>query len=293
MEETGAVAPEAIEPSFDGTVTSSDGTTIGYSCVGQGNGLVLVHGAGQTAESFRTLATELASRFTVFVPDRRGRGRSPSYGDFQGLRTEVADLEALLDATGARYVFGLSSGAVVAIETALVRPDVAKLALYEPPLNHDRIRHDAWAPRYERELAAGRPGSALVACLKGTSDRTAFRLVPGFLLAKVLDLAVRRTAARPVPPGTFSPSELIPTIHYDVQTVTGAAGPLDRFAALSCQVLLLGGSKSARNLMATLDDLHRVLPGAGRITIHGVGHTAADNAKQPDRVAAELLRFFG
>lgn len=285
--------PGDVEPSSDGTVTSSDGTTVGYFQMGRGDGLVLVHGAGQTAESFRTLATDLSSRFTVFVPDRRGRGRSPAYGDFQGIRTEVADLEALLDTTGARYVFGLSSGAVVAIETALVRPDVAKLALYEPPLNHDGITHDAWATRYERELAAGRLGGALVACLKGTSDRSAFRLVPGFLLAKVLDVAVRRTAARPVPPGTFSPRELVPTIHYDIQTVTGAGGPLGRFAVLSCQLLLLGGSKSARQLTATLDDLYRVLPCASRITIRGVGHTAADNAKQPDRVAAELLRFFG
>ena len=205
----------------------------------------------------------------------------------------MADLEALLDATGARYVFGLSSGAVVAVETALARPDVAKLALYEPPLTHDGIRHGSWAPRYQRELAAGRPGTALVACLKGTSGRTAFRLVPGFLLAKALDLAVRRTADRPVAPGTLSPRELIPTIHYDIQTVSGAAGPLERFATLGCQILLLGGSKSARNLTATLNDLHRVLPGATRVTIRGVGHTAADNAKQPDRVAAELLRFFG
>jgi pimeloyl-ACP methyl ester carboxylesterase len=207
------------------------GTTVGYYQIGQGDGVVLVHGAGQTAESFRTLATDLSSRFTVFVPDRRGRGRSPSYGDFEGLRTEVADLEALLNATGVRYVFGLSSGAVMAIETALVRPDVAKLALSEPPLNHDGIKHDTWAPRFERELAAGCLGSALVACLKGASDRTVFRLVPGFLLAKVLDLAIRRTADRPV--GTFSPRELVPTIHYDVQTVIGATGSLDRSAALS------------------------------------------------------------
>jgi hypothetical protein len=33
------------------------------------------------------------------------------------------------------------------------------------------------------------------------------------------------------------------------------AGPLDRFAGLSCDVLLLGGSKSARNLTGALDGL--------------------------------------
>lgn len=120
-------------PGTTGTVTSGDGTTIGYYRQGDGQGLVLLHGAGQTAESFRTLATELSSHFTVYVPDRRGRGMSPSYGSYEGLSTEVADLEALLDATGAPFVFGLSSGAVVAIETALVRLDITELALYEPP----------------------------------------------------------------------------------------------------------------------------------------------------------------
>ena len=94
------------------SLTSRDGTSIGYFRVGSGPGLVLLHGAGQTAESFRTLATDLAPSFTVYVPDRRGRGMSRTYGDFQGLRTETDDLAALLDASGARYVFGLSSGAV-------------------------------------------------------------------------------------------------------------------------------------------------------------------------------------
>ena len=60
--------PGDVEPSADGTVTSSDGTTLGYYQIGQGEGVVLVHGAGQTAESFRTLATDLSSRFTVSFP---------------------------------------------------------------------------------------------------------------------------------------------------------------------------------------------------------------------------------
>ena len=55
---------------------------------------------------------------------------SRSYGGFQGLRTETEDLAALHDASGAHYVFGLSAGAVIAIETALHRQDITKLALY-------------------------------------------------------------------------------------------------------------------------------------------------------------------
>lgn len=277
----------------ESSVTSRDGTSIGYYRIRTGPGLILVHGAGQTAESFRTLATDLSQDFTVYVPDRRGRGMSPTYGDFHGLRSEIEDLAALLDATGARNVFGLSAGAVIAIETARSRTDIRKLALYEPPLSFNGVVHGSWAPRYERQLAAGKPGSALVAVLKGTRDRTAFRLVPGFLLGPALDFIIQRTAERPVPPGTFSPRDIIPTLHYDRQTVADADGPLDRFAGLRCQVLLLSGSRSARNLIASVDGLRGVLQNAERVTLRGAGHTAADNGKEPRRVAAELRRFFG
>jgi len=87
------------------------------------------------------------------------------------------------------------------------------------------VVHAAWAPRYERELKAGKLGSALVTVMKATADRTAFRYVPRFLLAAPLNLVIRKTANRPVPPGTVSPRDLIPTVHYDVQTVMDAAGP--------------------------------------------------------------------
>ncbi len=161
-------------PSSTGTVTSKDGTTTGYYRFGQGPGLILVHGAGQSSENFRTLACDLSDAFTVYVPDRRGRGMSPSYGEFHGLRTEIEDLSALLHASGAHYVFGLSAGAVIAIEAARILPEITKLALYEPPLSFDGVVHAEWVPRYEREMEAGNLGGALVTVLKATGDRTTF-----------------------------------------------------------------------------------------------------------------------
>jgi pimeloyl-ACP methyl ester carboxylesterase len=59
-----------------GSVTSADGTRIGYRQVGRGPGLVLVHGGGQAAQNLMQLAWSLSDEFTVCVPDRRGRGSS-------------------------------------------------------------------------------------------------------------------------------------------------------------------------------------------------------------------------
>ena len=275
-------------------VRSADGTVIGYQRVGSGPAVVLLHGAGQSSGNLTRLARALSGAFTVYVPDRRGRGRSGPYGEFRGLSTEIEDLCALLDASGASRVFGLSSGAVVAIEAALVRPDIGRLALYEPPLSFDGVVHGEWAPRYERQLNAGKSGAALVTVLKATADRTSLiRWIPRRPLAAALDFAIRRTASRPAPAGVMSPRELVSTVHYDAQTVNAAAGALERFGALSCEVLLLGGSRSARNLTASLDGLTSVLPGARRVVLPGTGHTAPDNSRQPDRVAAVLRDFFG
>jgi hypothetical protein len=83
--------------------------------------------------------------------------------------------------------------------------------------------------------------------------------------------------------------DLIPAMHYDARTVLDAAGPLDRFAGLS---LLLGGSRSARDLTAALDGVTAAIPLARRVTLPGVGHTAADNSGKPELVAAELRAFF-
>jgi pimeloyl-ACP methyl ester carboxylesterase len=289
-EETGSGDPQPVL----GEVRSADGTIIGYQRVGTGPAVVLLHGAGQSSGNLMRLADALSGAFTVFVPDRRGRGRSGPYGEFHGLSTEIDDLSALLDASGATRVFGLSSGAVIAIEAALVRPDITKLALYEPPLTFDGVVHGEWAPSYEQQLTAGKPGAALVTVLKATADRTSMiRWIPGRPLGAILDFAVKRTADRPARDGVMSPRELVPTVRYDAQTVNGAAGPLERFSVLSCEVLLLGGSRSARNLTASLDGLSRVLPGARRVVLRGAGHTAPDNSRHPDRVSAVLRDFFG
>jgi pimeloyl-ACP methyl ester carboxylesterase len=275
-----------------GTVNSGDGTTIGYRRVGTGPGVVLLHGGMQAAQSFTKLAIALSDGFTVYVPDRRGRGMSGPFTDDHGITKEIDDLHALLRATGARNVFGLSAGAVIALQTALSGPEIAKLALYEPPLSFEGVSSTRWVARYERELNSGKLASAFVTIIKGTGDPGGIQLVPRFVLVPMMRLALKADQ-KTHQPGLASIGDLIPTMRYDSRTVIDSAGSLDRFAAVRSDVLLLGGAKSAQYLKAALDGLSIVLPGARRVTLPGVGHTAAENTGAPDLVAAELRTFFG
>lgn len=72
---------------------SKDGTRIGYRQLGSGPGLVMVHGAIESAESHMQLAEVLADSFTIYLYDRRGRGMSGPHGKTYNLQTEVEDLE--------------------------------------------------------------------------------------------------------------------------------------------------------------------------------------------------------
>src|ERR1700730_7304517 len=82
-----------------GSVTSRDGTTIGYRRLGGGPSVVLLHGAMESGQSHLQRAEKLAAGFTVYLPDRRGRGLSGPFGGDYSIRTEVDDLSALLAET--------------------------------------------------------------------------------------------------------------------------------------------------------------------------------------------------
>jgi pimeloyl-ACP methyl ester carboxylesterase len=243
---------------------------------GGGPKLVLLHGGLQTSGNFTRLATELATTFTVYVPDRRGRGLSGPVGDDHGLDIEINDLATVLDETGAANVFGLSSGAVIALNAAL-ELRIERLALYEPPLRYGADDPVAWRPRFEKELAKGRTAAAFVTVAKGTGN---FRYAPRAVLTPLARLL----------PGSIT--TLVPTMRQDATVVEQATGPLDRYAAITAETLLLGGDRSPAYLKRVLNGLEPVLPRVRRVTLTGVGHLAADNSGKPELVAAELRKFF-
>src|SRR5882757_7932454 len=92
-----------------GSVESRDGTSIGYWKIGRGPAVVVLHGSMESARSHTLLAQALADDFTVYLPDRRGRGLSGPHRADHGVRTEVEDLEAVLREAGATLAFGVSA----------------------------------------------------------------------------------------------------------------------------------------------------------------------------------------
>src|SRR5215471_12236191 len=149
-------------------VISKDGTIIAFDRSGKGPAVILVGGAFQyRAIDPRTaqLAALLAQHFTVFHYDRRGRGDSSDTQPY-AVEREVEDLDALIkEAGGSAFVFGMSSGAVLATLAAARGLAITKLALYEPPFNSGDDTARQASENYTRQLTAllaeGRRGDAV------------------------------------------------------------------------------------------------------------------------------------
>lgn len=262
-------------------VTSKDGTRIAYDKSGNGPALILVAGAfsyrkfpGQVQ-----LAERLAERFTVYNYDRRGRGDSEDRPVYDQAR-EIEDLEALIEeAGGSAYVWGLSSGAVLALQAAASGAKIAKLALHEPPFIVDPADRKPPADfvRRVRELISGnRRAEAIKYFMTQGMGAPSFvvglmRLMPG-VWSKLMAVAH--------------------TLPYDAALLDGYIDgkplPAERWSAVSMPTLVMEGTESPASLRRAAQALAAALPGAKLASRKGLGHTKKLNAPL---IAEELTAF--
>ena len=278
-----------------GNVTSRDGTWIGYRQIGNGPGVVLVQGAMGTARNYDELTRLLAEDFSVYVPDRRGRGMSPkAYGADHSIEKEVQDLEAVLVRSGSRFVFGLSSGAIITLESARTLPTIRKAAVYEPPFQLPGVPAAA-ITRFHSEVSHGRLAAAMVTALEIVNlTPRQIGLIPRPVRALVAKLALAFDAGSSAQ-GYARLRDLVPAMRFDFNVVTQGGGRINSFAAVGAEVLLLGGTRSPRYLLEALDVLETVLPNAHRLDLQGMDHSAAwneDRGGSPWSVARALRAFF-
>jgi pimeloyl-ACP methyl ester carboxylesterase len=281
------------------SVVSADGTKIGFEQLGSGPVLVLVQGAMGTAYTFRELAQALADSFTVIVPDRRGRGMSPRRFDpGYAIADDVADLDAVLRATGGWFVFGLSSGADIVLEAALTLPRIERLAVCEPAIVLDGIPARG-IERFNAYVEAGDLPGILVSGMKLSRQGPAImRAMPDWLVKP----AIRRIIKAEEKTGAgdeASMAELARALPYDIAIAQSTDGSISKFEDIKQPVLLLGGSKSPRFLKRALDELEQIIPDATRVEMTGLDHAAAWNVDprrnphgNPSAVAEVLKTHF-
>jgi pimeloyl-ACP methyl ester carboxylesterase len=140
---------------------SQDGTRLAFDRIGDGPPIVTVVGAFNEHTTAVPLAQALASHFSVYVYDRRGRGESGDTLPYS-VEHEIEDLAALLEvAGGAAGVFGYSSGAILCVRAAAAGVPMHKLALFDAPYMLEPDKRGDHAGRLDALVSAGKRGEAV------------------------------------------------------------------------------------------------------------------------------------
>ena len=257
-------------------VQSADGTGIAYDQVGSGPAIILVDGAMcyRAFGPMRPLSTLLAAHFTVFAYDRRGRGESTDTQPF-AVEREIEDIEALIEeAGGSAFVYGISSGAALALEAAIkLGRKVKKLALYEAAYNDDAAAGQGWRT-YRKQLAEvlaeGRKGDAV-----------------GLFMMQVGMPAEQLEGMRQQP--MWPMFEAIgPTLAYDAAAL-GEDGsvPIAKATRVAVPTLVMDGSASFPFMHATAVALAKAIPNAKHRVLEGQTHEV-----QAEVLVPVLVEFF-
>ncbi|MCI4324268.1 MAG: alpha/beta hydrolase [Thermoplasmata archaeon] len=232
----------------------------------RGEPVLLIHDSWGDHHQCDAIAARLSSTCRVLSYDRRGHGASSSPGGSVALADQVGDLSTLLSIAGggARHVVGFGVGGTVALQLALVRPDLVRsLHVHEPSL----VGILASDSMTTSESAAARALEASVAARLRAGDHR------GAAETYVEGVSSEKGAWAGLPPvvqASFvanAPASLLETVDPTTQSMD-----LARFSGYRDPILVTGGTRSSPIFAAINERVSDAFYGAARHSFDGAGH---------------------
>ncbi len=263
------------------TIQSNDGTRIAYDRTGQGPALILVTGAIAKRSDAAALAGKLGSYFTIYTYDRRGRGDSGNTPPY-AVERELEDICALVnEAGGPAFVFGHSSGAVLALKSAASFQEIRKVVVYEAPLavtGNQPIIPAEFKGQMSSLLSAGRLDDMLELWMINT-----------------IRMPAEAVAQMRQQPSWAQMAATAPTLLHELDIVEGnvqgrpLSGELsEQLASIRVPALVMAGGDSPQWMRDTAKAIAQAIPGAEYRVLEGQTHGVADEVLIP-----VLVEFLG
>lgn len=260
-----------------------DGADLDYQMVGSGEAVLLIP-PGPLADGFLPFLSEdaLAGHYRLIQYHRRGQAGSSQATPPVSYAEQAADAAGLLSHLGVSraHVVGHSTGANIALQLALDRPEVVQtLALLEPWLTASPS-----APAFFDQ--AGPPMEAYASGEKETA-------MAGFIsLASGLEWETSRAVIDDYVPGSVAQAIKDADTFCGVDLPALSAwefGPEDA-AAVSQPVLSVLGADTGLLFVEGAALLRSWLPNVDELTVDGAGHLLQIQRPQP--VALGIAEFF-
>ena len=261
-----------------------EGRSLYHEEAGDGVPILLIHPSGATASTWGSVVDELARIGRVITYDRRGYARSGGE-PVRRVSTHATDAAALLESLGAApaVVVGTSSGAMIAVELAVRRPDLVRAVVeHEGPWRFTRHLPTGSQVRTFATMGAfvlrGRPSDAAEALLRSAysyrGGGSAWDAFPGSW----------RRAGRENAKATL----------WDFLTTIGGHLTRNDLATMRVPVVCSYGGRSPEFMVRRTRAFAAAIPGARIHRIDGAAHAAPfDAADDFVRLIADTITSSG
>ena len=261
------------------TVTSRDGTEIGYWVSGEGPPILLVNGPFGDHRRWDTLIPHLESYATVNAMDRRGRGASEDNPNWSIVR-EYEDVAAVVDvvaeSTGSEVtVYGHSGGGIYAFGAAPLTSNVRSLVLYE-----------GWPPRDPNVIA---PPEDLIKEMQRLLDENEREELLELVFLKLVGSNEDELEHLKSQPSWEARVEAAHTGVRELQALAALSWDPNAAARITVPTLLLVGDTDSHPLADEAAAVTDSLADARIAVLVGQGHEADITA--PELVAEAIVEF--
>jgi 3-oxoadipate enol-lactonase len=253
----------------------NSGVKIWWEDVGSGDPLVLLMGFGHSGQLWRPVADKLAEHHRLLIIDNRGTGQSDSPPGAYTVPLMATDTIAVLDAAGVATasIFGVSLGAVIAQEVALMAPERAS----------SLVLGCAACPRHN---------------LDASKLALATLLFAGFLPRRLTGSMMRRYSYAATTPQDVvdSLAPLKQAAAAPRRTVVhlaraGAYETCSRAPTISAPTLILHGTEDRLAPIANARRLAELIPRSRLVELEGRGHSFF--LEDVDRTVDEVRQHLG
>lgn len=263
-----------------------NGVDLYYEQLGEGDRIVLTHGAWTDGRTWHALTERLADRFEVVTWDRRGHSRSGDGTGIGSCRQDATDLAGLIEHLGGGpvHVVGNSAGGNVALNLVTMREDLVRSAAVHEPGPFGLL------------VETGDPDLEAVVQHEKTTSAHAEELIAVGEHREAAKYFVDEIA---IGPGAWAqfPEELRNILTANAATVADDlrdgwdAGSVDveALAVSPVPLFISSGADSPKMEAAAAAELNRRLPAARLEVIEGVGHIP--HRTHPDEYTRVLTAF--
>ena len=254
-----------------------NGAELAFEVSGNGEPLVMIHGAQGDQSMFSGLAPAFASKYRVLTFHQRGSGLSEKPHDEYSVGQLADDTAALMDHVGfdSAHILGVSMGGMIALQFALRHPrKVRRLVLgCTTPGGPKAVRigGETFTAAYFTPMSNEDRGRALAeaAFTKGYIERHP-EIIPNMIEAR---------RQRPLDPVALE-ERLKAALRHDVY---------DRLGQISCPTLVITGKDDALISAENSRTLAEKIPHAQLVLLEPAGHCFW--LEQPEQSRQAIERF--